>query len=83
MATRCEIEVRPRNRRGCQQYWCMQHFAPAFGDGLNEPTQCAQPNFAPPAAHESLSLNPLDYPGGIALWGAVPAIFDSTSLHIA
>lgn len=29
-----------------------------------------------------LEINPSDYPGGIALWGALPAVFDTTTLEI-
>ncbi len=30
----------------------------------------------------SLRLNPADYPGGIALWGALPAVYDTTQYSI-
>ncbi len=74
----CEICEVGLARNGRTRFWCTVHRAPASareaaGGSCSAPEQL-------PRVGTSLDLDPQDFPGGVALWGSVPAIFDTTNL---
>jgi hypothetical protein len=78
----CEIVEVGRRRDGGHRYWCLQHKANAtakYGKRASECVAAADPEVS---EEESFVLDPLKYPGGIALWGAVPPVYDTTTLPV-
>lgn len=79
LSTPCSIEQVGKQRNGFPRYWCTAHQASAtgrYGARLNE-CESAYQHATP---RKILEINPADYPGGTALWGAVPAVFDTSGL---
>jgi len=74
-ATGCRIVMVGGRRGGGKRYWCLQHMANATGTHGRREAKCV-------AAHTRIPkpvlLNIDQYRGGIALWGAVPAVYDTT-----
>jgi transposase-like protein len=75
----CEIETVGKQRNGKPRYWCKTHQASATGKYGRRLERCEGAYRAPNEA-SSLNLNPADYPGGVGLWGSVPAVYDTTRL---
>lgn len=80
MLKACEISAIAKRRDGKWRYWCKVHRADATGKGGIPLASCSKHADMPTATKDILELNPLDYRGGIALWGAVPAVY-STTVH--
>ncbi|MBB6562938.1 transposase-like protein [Acidovorax soli] len=60
----------------------MEHHANATAKYGVAADKCVAADDPPIKAEETLHLNFVDYPGGIALWGSVPAIYDTTTQPI-
>ncbi len=74
----CEITPVGKRRDGKMRHWCLSHRANATGKYGVRLEQCVKANLIPPSEEETFRLNFNAYPGGIALWGAVPAVYDTT-----
>lgn len=80
MTSACCIEAVGKRRDGKMRFWCTAHRAPALGKGGVRLERCLDADRPPVTPDETLVLRPADYPGGIALWGATPAVY-STATH--
>ena len=77
---RCQIVYIGKARNGKPKYWCTEHHAPVFFvDGTLDATcQYVQTVRENRAVEEMFAIDPQEFPGGIALWGALPAVYDTT-----
>lgn len=74
----CEIAEASKGRNGKLRYWCRTHGETATGpDGAL--AECDKANDDVP---EAVEISADDYPGGIAIWGAVPPVYDTTQLKL-
>lgn len=78
--TGCEIVAVGRRRDGGTRYWCLRHKADATAKYGKRANACRAAHIAPISEQETFVLEVDKYKGGIALWGAVPAVYDTTSL---
>jgi len=60
------------------RYWCLRHKADATAKYGTKAEACRASHLPPIDELEILSLRLEDYPGGVALWGAVPPVYDTT-----
>jgi transposase-like protein len=75
----CRIEQVGKQRNGKPRFWCSVHHASATGRYGARLSTC-EGAYRDSNRGKALELNPYDYPGGVALWGAVPAVYDTTNL---
>lgn len=80
MALKCEIEAVGKRRDGKLRYWCLAHRANATAFGGVPMERCERAHAKALDAKDILELHPEKYGGGIALWGAVPAVY-TTAAH--
>jgi transposase-like protein len=78
IAMECRIVSVGKRRDGGTRYWCLQHRADATAKYGRQATRCRYADQPPMRSQEVLHLDPGQYPGGVALWGAVPPIYDTT-----
>jgi hypothetical protein len=82
----CVIGAEVKNRSGTPRWWCTTHGCEAWGPGGEQLPACAGASLPLPTT--SLNLDPRDYAGGIALWGAVQPVYawgvkpDLTGIHV-
>lgn len=76
----CRIVFVGKRRDGGSRYWCIEHKADATAKYGRPAKQCRTSHIPPISTEETLSLDTDKYQGGIALWGAVPAVYDTTKL---
>jgi hypothetical protein len=74
----CNIVSVGKRRDGGTRYWCLRHKADATAKYGRPATQCRTAHIPPISAAETLTLDIDKYEGGIALWGAVPPVYDTT-----
>lgn len=77
----CNIVPVGRRRDGGTRYWCLGHHANATAKYGKPAAKCVAADDVPIAPEDTLDLDFKSYPGGIALWGSVPAVFDTTYGH--
>ncbi|MGJ7571884.1 hypothetical protein ACSFBX_15240 [Variovorax sp. RB2P76] len=77
---KCDIVEVGKRRDGGYRYWCVAHHANATAKYGVPADQCVAANDSEITEAQTLHLDPAAYPGGVALWGAVPAVFDTTDL---
>lgn len=82
MKTKCEIVPTGKRRDGGTRYWCLNHKADATAKYGRPANQCRYAHIPPVQEHELLALHVADYPGGVAIWGAVPPVYDTTRLPL-
>lgn len=73
----CHIYRVPRVEGGRMKYWCLSHDASAtarFGRKLDR----CEGAYRTISEIRRLALDPNDYPGGVALWGAVEPVYNTT-----
>lgn len=75
----CKIIAVGKRRDGGTRYWCLGHHANATAKYGVAADKCVAADDPPITAEETLHLDFADYPGGIALWGSVPAVYDTTT----
>ncbi len=80
MTVPCKIVEVGKRRDGGLRYWCLAHRSDATAKYGKPAKQCLAANDPEVDAKEALQLDPAKYPGGIALWGAVPPVYDTTRL---
>lgn len=78
----CEIVQVGKRRDGANRYWCLAHRANATAKYGVAAEACVAAGDEPISEAETLCLDPRLYPGGVALWGSVPAVYDTTSRPI-
>ena len=72
----CKIVERGGRRGGGKRYWCLRHRADAtakFGVAAPGCRRAEELPLPPP-----FEINLDEYSGGVGLWGAVPAVYDTT-----
>jgi hypothetical protein len=74
----CDVVAIEKRRDGGTRYWCRAHRADATAKGGTMAVRCRRANTVPIRADETLTLDLDKYLGGVALWGAVPAVYDTT-----
>lgn len=75
----CKIVSVGKRRDGGTRYWCIGHHANATAKYGTAAAKCVAADDPPITADETLNLDFCDYPGGVALWGSVPAVYDTTT----
>lgn len=75
----CRIVAVGGRRGGGTRYWCLRHRANATAKYGTAATTCRTAHLPPITAEETLDLNIDSYDGGVALWGAVPPVYDTTT----
>lgn len=80
MPKRCEIVCVGKQRNGRPRYWCLAHKANATGKHGVRLKSCEGSNEILLQQSEILTINPIEYNGGIAVWGAVAPVY-STAMH--
>nr|WP_137117911.1 hypothetical protein [Azospirillum argentinense] len=74
----CEISEVGKARNGKPRYWCRVHGANATGRYGTKLECCEASHRDGYDDRQCLNLEVSDYPGGVALWGAVSPIYDTT-----
>lgn len=75
----CLIEQVGKQRNGRPRFWCSVHGASATGRyGVRLPA--CEAAYRDVANRNVLELEVTDFPGGVALWGAVAPVYDTTNL---
>lgn len=75
----CHIIQVPKPRNGKLKFWCLAHNASAtarFGGKLNR----CEGAYRTIADFRRFKFDPQAFPGGVALWGAVEPVYNSTKL---
>lgn len=80
--TECHVTPVGRRRDGGTRYWCLTHKADATAKYGKPSLRCRAAHIAPVSPEDTLILNIDEYPGGVALWGAVPPIYDTTRIPL-
>jgi hypothetical protein len=78
----CDVTAVGRRRDGRMRYWCLAHKADATGKYGRKLSICRGAKIQPISEEETLALDLDRFAGGIALWGAVPPVYDTTLLPI-
>lgn len=73
----CKIEAVGKQRNGKPRFWCMNHQSSATGKYGRRLERC-EGAYRAVVESDAKELDPADYPGGLALWGAVKPVYDST-----
>src|SRR5579859_2866790 len=76
----CQVVSVGKRRDGGTRYWCLKHKADATAKYGRPANACHASHIPPIRSEDTLSLKIDKYKGGIALWGAVPAVYDTTKL---
>jgi hypothetical protein len=74
----CDIAPVEKRRDGGTRYWCSAHRADATAKGGKPAKKCRAADRVPLRQDEIKVLDLDKYRGGVALWGAVPAVYDTT-----
>jgi hypothetical protein len=75
----CEIEAVGKQRNGKPRYWCRTHQSSSTGKYGRRLERC-EGAYKSATEHEATELDPAGYPGGLALWGAVRPVYDTSGL---
>ena len=75
----CHVVSVGKRRDGGTRYWCLKHKADATAKYGKPATECRTAHFPPIAEEDILTLDFAKYPGGVAMWGAVPPVYDTTT----
>jgi hypothetical protein len=78
----CTVVAVGKRRDGGTRYWCLRHKADATAKHGRPARACRAAHIALPSAEEILLLELDKYKGGVSLWGAVPAVYDTTRLRM-
>lgn len=80
--TECNIVPVGKRRDGGTRYWCLKHKADATAKYGTKGKKCKYADIPEITNEETFAIDVEEYPGGIALWGAVPPIYDTTNLEL-
>lgn len=78
----CSVVAVGKRRDGGTRYWCLSHKADATAKYGKPARECRAADVPPLRKEDVLTLHLDEYPGGVALWGAVPAVYDTTRLPV-
>ncbi len=79
----CNAQYVGKSRNGSPRYWCTTHHAPISDGKGNILDHCLSVHSRIPECEDnSLTISPSDYPGGIALWGAALAVYETTPFNL-
>jgi hypothetical protein len=78
----CDITAVGRRRDGGTRFWCLAHKADATAKYGLQAEKCRYADEPAITADETLTLDLDAYPGGVACWGAVPPVYDTTSMPL-
>jgi hypothetical protein len=78
----CHVAAVGLRRDGRMRYWCLAHRADATGKYGRKLSVCRGAAIAPISEAETLTLALDQFAGGVALWGAVPPVYDTTCLPL-
>ena len=78
VAISCQIVPVERRRSGGTRYWCHTHNSDATAKHGRRASVCRAAHVPIVMAHDAFPLCINDYPGGLALWGAVSPVYDTT-----
>ena len=78
----CCVTPVGKRRDGGTRYWCLTHKADATAKYGRPSYRCRAAYIAPISPGETMILNMDEYQGGVALWGAVPSVYDTTRLPL-
>ena len=76
----CQVVAVGKRRDGGMRYWCLRHKANATAKYGKPASSCRAANVLPISSEDILDLDIDEFAGGVALWGAVPAVYDTTRL---
>ncbi|MCI0558121.1 MAG: hypothetical protein MN733_06470 [Nitrososphaera sp.] len=79
---KCHIVLVGRRRDGGMKYWCLEHKADATAKYGRRAKHCRHAHIRPMGPDDTYTLDVSTYSGGIAVWGAVPPVYDTTRLTI-
>lgn len=75
----CNIKFLGKFRNGSAKYWCSAHFS--FAKSAAEespPTECAKHDTPVLSEKDKYVLDPAEWDGGVALWGALESVYNTT-----
>jgi predicted RNA-binding Zn-ribbon protein involved in translation (DUF1610 family) len=75
---KCEIVSVGKRRDGGTRYWCLEHRADATAKYGRRGRKCRYSGVPPLRPREVLKIHVNRFRGGVAIWGAVPPIYDTT-----
>jgi hypothetical protein len=78
----CNIAPVGKRRDGGTRYWCLAHRADATAKYGRPAKACRGAHLTPISSKDILALDLDRYRGGVALWGAVPPVYDTTRLPL-
>lgn len=78
-STDCNIVPVGKRRDGGTRYWCLEHRADATAKYGRPSASCRHAAISPITPSQRIRIDIRAYPGGLALWGAVPPVFDTTA----
>ena len=76
----CRVVAVGKRRDGGTRYWCLQHKADATAKYGRPAKTCRAAHIPPPGSKDTIEVNIDKYRGGVALWGTVPPVYDTTPL---
>jgi hypothetical protein len=76
----CRIMAVGTRRNGSTRYWCLRHKGNATAKYGRAVQYCRYAHVRPVSPAETLKLDVFSYGGGVAVWGTVPPIVDTTRL---
>src|SRR6266478_2907695 len=79
-STQCQVVAVGKRRDGGTRYWCLLHKADATAKYGKPAKSCRAAHIPQIRPDKVLTLNIDKYSGGVAMWGAVPAVYDTTRL---
>lgn len=80
--TPCQVFAAAKRRDRGTRYWCSVHKADATAKYGKPARKCCAADDPPLRPDDVLDLDLDKYLGGVALWGAVPAVYDTTRLEM-
>lgn len=75
----CDVVFVGRERNGTPRFWCRRHFASATSTNGEQLECCKKSNLTEIDEISRLNLNPDDFQGGFAVWGALPPAYNTSS----
>lgn len=74
----CHIRALPKPRDVRSRYWCVSHEASATARFGGRMSRC-EGAYRTVADYRRFRLNPAEFPGGVALWGAVEPVYNTAN----
>jgi len=79
----CRIVDVGKRRDGGTRYWCLEHRADATAKYGRPATKCRHADIPPIMPNQVLEIDVEEFRGGVAMWGAVAPIYDTTRMAVA